>query len=114
MSDKPNRTEEQPASNLGRLVDTSIKGGFCLFKGGSSAYDLIKLRKDLLREAVNKKDAETLDVFFSELLNGESALEQPVVDAMIEDWDFHSLLRACVADIETEKREAVCRRTCPT
>lgn len=106
MSDKPNRAKEQNTSDPAKLWDLSLKGGLGLVPGGGYLYDLLKLRKDTIRDAVRKKDEETLDAFFSELLCGESALDSSIVDALIDDRDFHSLVRACIADIETEKREA--------
>lgn len=106
MTDKPNRSVTPPPSDLEKLGDVSLKGALSLFKGGSYLYDLIKLRKDTMREAVRKKDEETLDAFFADLLDGNTAIDPAQADALIDDRDFHSLLRACVADIEAEKGEA--------
>lgn len=106
MSDKPNRAKEEDPSDSAILWDLSLKGALGIVPGGSYLYDLLKLRKDTIRDAVRKKDEETLDAFFSELLGGESPLDPSIVDALIDDRDFHSLVRACIADIETEKREA--------
>jgi hypothetical protein len=106
MTDKPNRYVTPAPSDLEKLGDTTLKGALSLFGGGSYLYDLIKLRKDTMREAVRKKDEETLDAFFADLLDGNTAIDPAQADALIDDRDFHSLLRACVADIEAEKGEA--------
>lgn len=106
MTDKPNRTPEKPDSDYLRLAATTAKGVVEFAPGGSYLVDLLKLRKELARDAVRKKDEETLDAFFSDLFDGTTALEPSIADAMFDDRDFHTLLRACIADIEAEKREA--------
>lgn len=106
MNDKPNRIERKASSDLEKLGDVGLKGVLGLLPGGSYLHDLLKLRKDAIRDAVRKADEETLDAFFSDLLNGDTALDPSLVNALINDRDFHSLLRACIADIEAEKRDA--------
>lgn len=106
MTDKPNRSRKNPPTELEKLGDTGFKGALSFVNGGSLLYDLLKLRKETMREAVRKKDEETLDAFFADLLDGNAAIDPAQADALIDDRDFHSILRACVADIEAEKGEA--------
>lgn len=108
MSDKgrPDRTEKALGSDLEKLGEASLKGGLSLLAGGSFLYDLLKTQKESIRESVRKRDEERLDAFFSDLLDGESPMEPSVADALIDDRDFHALLRACIADIEAEKMDA--------
>ena len=106
MTDKPNRTPAKPDSEYLKLAGITAKGVLELAPGGGYLADLFKLRKELARDAVRKNDEETLDAFFSDLFDGTTALEPEIADAMINDRDFHSLLRACIADIEAEKRDA--------
>lgn len=85
MDDKPNRSPEKRASENGELLSITATGAIKLAPGGSYLVDLLKLHKDRARDAVRKRDEETLNAFFSDLFDGSTALEQSIADAMIDD-----------------------------
>lgn len=65
--------------------------------------DLIKERKDRARESIQREADARLTTFFEEMLHADATMDEQVARAMLDDADFHALLRACVADIEAEK-----------
>lgn len=106
MRDKPNRTTREPISELSKVRGVTLKAAADLAPLGGYLHDLVMLRRDEIFAAVRKNDEETLEDFFGGLFRGDERLDESVVDALIDDRDFHALIRACVADIEAEKREA--------
>lgn len=68
--------------------------------------DLIKEHISHTSEAMRKEQEERLADFYAEMLNAESKMDEQVARAMVDDKDFHALLRSCVADIEAEKVRA--------
>ena len=105
--DKPNRTTEKKPSlalEVGALaVRSAVEeipyvGG--LISGGW------RLHRDRVIRAAQQRNAETLDTFYREMAEGLPDPDIEVIQALIDDRDFHSLLRACVAEIEEEKIEA--------
>ncbi len=65
--------------------------------------DLIKEHISRTSESMRREQEDRLADFYAEMLDTESKMEEQVAAAMVDDKDFHALLRACVADIEAEK-----------
>lgn len=65
--------------------------------------DLFKERKDRARESIQREADARLTTFFDEMLRADATMDEQVAQAMLDDTDFHALLRACIADIEAEK-----------
>jgi hypothetical protein len=68
--------------------------------------DSLKERTERLRNAIHLEQEERLNKFYLQMLNGDAAMDEKVARAMVDDADFHSLVKACVADIEAEKIDA--------
>jgi hypothetical protein len=54
-------------------------------------------------ETMRTQREERLHAFYEKLLRSDAAMDEQVAKAMIDDRDFHALLRACVMEIEEEK-----------
>lgn len=68
--------------------------------------DLIKEHISRTSEAMRREQEERLADFYAEMFDAEAAMDERVAAVMVDDKDFHALLRACVADIEAEKVRA--------
>lgn len=107
MSEIPSRnSEDSSSSDVKKVIGIGFKSAISALPGGSFLHDLIKDRTDAIRESAQKKDEERLDAFFQDLLNAEEPMDESVANAMMDDRDFHSVLRACLVDIESEKVDA--------
>lgn len=65
--------------------------------------DLFKERIARTRDSMHRETEQRLMEFYAEMLNADAMMGDEVARAMVDDKDFHALLRACVADIEGEK-----------
>lgn len=106
MSDKPNRHPEPPQSDLAKGTGIVVKNAIELLPYGSFLTDLWQARADKLKEAVAKENEKRLANFYRNLFQGEQVLDEAQANALLDDRDFHALVRACVADIESEKTAA--------
>lgn len=68
--------------------------------------DLVKEHISRTSEAMRQEQEQRLADFYADVLGAEATMDEQVASAMIDDKDFHALLRACVADIEAEKVRA--------
>ena len=68
--------------------------------------DLVKEHISRTRDAMRQETDQRLAAFYDELLHAGPNMDEQVARAMVDDKDFHALLRACVADIEAEKVRA--------
>lgn len=68
--------------------------------------DLVKEHINRTSEAIRREQEERLADFYAEMFDAEAGMDEQVAAAMVDDKDFHALLRACVADIEAEKVRA--------
>jgi hypothetical protein len=68
--------------------------------------DLIEEHISRTSEAMRREQEQRLADFYADVLDAEAKMDEQVASAMIDDKDFHALLRACVADIEAEKVRA--------
>lgn len=80
------------------------------FSGVQFVAPLVGALADLIKEHISRTSAamrqeqeQRLADFYADLLGAEAKMDEQVASAMIDDKDFHALLRACVADIEAEK-----------
>ena len=105
MNKKPDRTQgkKPPPSSARTVAGIALKGAVELIPGGSILTDLVKARREELRAAMQAEGEKRLDAFYSAMLNTDATMEEAVARAMLDDADFHALLRACVAEIEAEK-----------
>jgi hypothetical protein len=108
--DKPNRTPGPARDSEARAIAPIVcKVGAELpgipFVGplAGALLDLFKERKDRARESIQREADARLTTFFEEMLHADATMDEQVAQAMLDDADFHALLRACVADIEAEK-----------
>ena len=102
--DKPNRTTDKKPSlafEVGALVVRSAVdeipyvGG--LISGGW------ELHRERVKQAAQEKNEEIVNTFYREMAEGLDYPDADTVQALIDDRDFHAILRACVAEIEEEK-----------
>lgn len=101
---KPDRTQgKKPRSQNGTVAEIGLKGAINALPGGSVLTDLIKARREELSEAMRCEGEKRLDAFYSAMLSADVTMKEAVARAMLDDTDFHALLRACLADIESEK-----------
>lgn len=113
--DKPNRTPG-PARDSEARVITPIVGKVVAELPGiplvgplaGALLDLFKERKDRARESIKREADARLTTFFNEMLHADATVDEQVAQAMLDDADFHALLRACVAD--NRVREGPCLR----
>lgn len=68
--------------------------------------DLVKEHISRTKEAARLGNEQRLADFYSEMLDADASMDEQVAAAMVDDKDFHALLRACIADIEAEKVRA--------
>lgn len=68
--------------------------------------ELIKEHISRTSEAMRQEQEQRLADFYADVLGAEGKMDEQVASTMIDDKDFHALLRACVADIEAEKVRA--------
>ncbi len=106
MTDKPNRSTEPAKSDLAMGTRIVLKGAIEGLPGGSILTGLWQARAERLKEAAAKENEKRLTDFYRDLLQGDEAMDQARADALLDDHDFHALLRACLADIESEKTGA--------
>lgn len=108
--DKPKRTpgpaQESEARAIAPIVGkvvSELPGIPFVGSLSSALIDLFKARKDRARESIQREADARLTTFFDEMLHADETMDEQVAQAMLDDADFHALLRACVADIEAEK-----------
>lgn len=116
MSDekKPSRSKEATQPSEGRAVVPVVAKVLAEIPGiplvgplVGSLFDLLKQRTERLRASIQREQEERLAKFYGDMIDGESpALDEQVAQAMLDDKDFHAIVRACLADIEAEKTEA--------
>ena len=116
MSDekKPSRSKEAAQPSEGRAVVPVVAKVLAEIPGiplvgplVGSLFDLLKERTERLRASIQREQEERLAKFYGDMIDGESpALDEQVAQAMLNDKDFHAIVRACLADIEAEKTEA--------
>jgi len=111
--EKPNRTNPDAGAGEGRVIypivaKAAAEASSIPFVGTlvGALADLYKERTARLRDAMHREQEERLAKFYLQVLNGDAAMDEEVARAMLDDADFHSLVKACVADIEAEKTEA--------
>lgn len=73
---------------------------------GGVLSDSLRVWAARLQDAIRKNDKERLEQFYEGLLAGDAPLDPEIADKMLDDRDFHALLRACLADVESEKVRA--------
>ena len=66
----------------------------------------IQARIEQTGEAMRRETEERLFEFYLRILGADASMDESVARAMMDDRDFHALLRACAAEIEAEKVEA--------
>lgn len=111
---KPSRAKEAPLPSEGRAavpivakVLAEVPGMPLLGPLVGSLFDLLKERTDRMRASIQREQEERLAKFYSDMFDAESpALDEQVAQALLDDADFHAIVRACLADIENEKTEA--------
>lgn len=86
------------AKAVGGLVPVPGVGAFV-----GLAADSWKEHAARARDAMRQQADQQLGEFFRYVLSAPSSMDEQVARAMMDDKDFHALLRACVADIEAEK-----------
>lgn len=107
MGDIPDRGSDTPPSSIKKVAGIGFKAVLDSFASPSGALvELYGVWKDSIRESVKKNDEERLNTFFHDLLNSKVPMDESVAKAMVDDRDFHAILRACMADIEAEKVDA--------
>ena len=111
--DKPNRRSEPIGkTTLAITAPAAIKlaselpGIPVLGAATSALVDMVNARMERTRERMRQESEKRLTDFYSLVLTGDSAMDEEVARVMVDDQDFHALLRACAADIEAEKVEA--------
>jgi len=109
-SKKPNRlSKPEGKSDLGVVAPIALKyaaeatGIPGLGPATSALVDSIQARIERTGQAMRQETEERLLDFYTRLLGADAAMNEDVARAMVDDKDFHALLRACVADIEAEK-----------
>ena len=68
--------------------------------------DLLKARREEMSAAMRDESEKRLDAFYAAMLEANATMDERQARALLPDPDLHSLLRACVADIEAEKVSA--------
>jgi hypothetical protein len=106
MKKLPERNPQQDGTSEGKqvagmLVKRGLEDAIPFF--GGLLADLVEARKQRLQEAIRKNNDERLQSFYEELLSGDVPLDPEVADKMLDSRDYHALLRACLADVESEK-----------
>ncbi|WP_421533358.1 hypothetical protein [Morganella morganii] len=107
-------------STLSRTADVGTNLALSFIPGGSAVYELAKLGVEQTRKYLNQRQEKRIAEFHANLLKPES--ESVTNDAYIEVVDYHTLLNACLQDIEDEKtelyatlaRHAALRKSSPT
>ncbi len=108
--DKPKRTPRPARESEVRAIAPLVGKVVAELPGipfvgplSGALLDLFKERKDRARESIQREADARLTKFFDEMLHAGATMDEQVAQAMLDDADFHALLRACVADIEAEK-----------
>ena len=111
---KPNRSKGATLPSEGRAIVPIVAKVLAEVPGipfvgplVGSLFDLLNERTERLRTSIQREQEERLAKFYRGMLDGGSpALDEQVAQAMLDDDDFHAIVRACLADIEAEKTEA--------
>lgn len=110
---KPNRQNPSGKGSEGRVIVPILAKAVAEASGiplvgplAGALADLLKERTERLREAMHREQEERLAKFYLQVLNGDTAMDETVARAMLDDADFHALMKACVADLEAEKTDA--------
>jgi hypothetical protein len=108
------QSESERQAVLPIVAKTLAEGSGVPFVGAlvGGLVDLMKEHVGRTREAIQIQNEERLAAFYSEMLEGGAAMDAQVASVMVDDKDFHALLRACIAEIEAEKVGPL-RRSCP-
>lgn len=101
--DKPHRRTSQAPSDLAVVAAIGLKGVLEALPGGGVLYDLVMAQRAKVQDAMASEQERRLDTFYAALVRGNASMEEQVARVMLDQADFHALLRACVADIEGEK-----------
>lgn len=109
-------------STLSRTADVGTSLALSFIPGGSAVYELAKLGVEQTRNYLNQRQEKRIAEFHAKLLKPETEPEGVTDDAYIEVVDYHTLLNACLQDIEDEKtelyatlaRHAALRKSSPT
>lgn len=80
-----------------------IKGALEALPGGGVLRDLIEARRSQIEAAMAHEQERRLSAFYASLMRDGGSMDEQVARVMLDQADFHALLRACVADIEDEK-----------
>lgn len=103
MNDKPNRTLRASSSPVAVVAGIGAKAALEALPGGTALFDLLKARRDEMSAGMRAESERRLDAFYTSMLDADRTLDEQQARALLDDADFHALLRACVADIEAEK-----------
>lgn len=75
-------------------------------------HDLLQARQKEIAEAVVAERQRRLETFWKEMLAAPTSMDEQQARAMLDSADFHSLLRACLTDIEDEKLREYANMAC--
>ena len=106
MENKPDRRHPSTSNSVSTVTEIALKGAFGALPGGSLLFDLLKARREEMGDAMRKEAEKRLDAFYAAMLEANVSMDDRQARALLDDADFHALLRACIADIEAEKVEA--------
>lgn len=103
MSTKPDRTFPIAATRLQKVAELAIHSALTELPGGGLLSDLFKTRREEMRSAVHEANEKRLAAFYDELLNAKVRMDPSMARVFLDSADFQAILRACMADIESEK-----------
>ena len=104
MDEKPRRQPRPAPGPAAQVAGFAVGAAVENFvPGGGTLADLFKRGADWLGDRIRAGDKRRLDAFYDALLSSNDAMDEQVARALLDDQDFHALLRACVNDIEVEK-----------
>lgn len=76
---------------------------------GSILYDLIEARRDEIKRSVIAQQEKNLNDFHEKLLHCDFPIDASQAEPLLDDPDFHALLKSCSAEVESEKIEPYAR-----
>jgi len=109
---KPHRKTPPAPSPASTVAAIALKGLIEALPGGSVLHDLLQARQKEIAEAVAAERQRRLDTFWAEMLSAPATMDEQQARALLDSADFHSLLRACLTDIEDEKLREYANMAC--
>lgn len=107
---KPSRRAKQGAKSQVAVVAPVVAKVAGELSGVPYVGPLVGALADLVtehiartKEAAHQENERRLATLYAEILTNDTGMDEQVAAVMVDDEDFHALLRACLADIEAEK-----------